>query len=229
MNSRKQLCVAWLFGFLLLISAPVLAKVSHPNDSRRWEKEIQAFEKADKAAPPPAGAVLFVGSSTIRKWTTLAADFPDQKVINRGFGGCQIEDCTFYADRIVAAYAPRLVILRAGGNDINAGKSPEQVFDDFKAFVSAVRAKLPKASIAYMSINASPSRWSNVEREKKANRLIAAFIKENPALHLLYIDTFDATMGGDGRPREELFVKDKLHFNADGYKILADRVRLFIK
>ena len=143
--------------------------------------------------------------------------------MNRGFGGCQIVDCTYYADRIVAPYKPWLIVLRAGGNDIQAGKTPEQVRDDFRAFVGKVRAKLPKVRIAYMTINATPARWGNVEREKKANQLIKDYIAKGENLD--YIDTFDATMGADGKPREELFVKDRLHFNAEGYKILTSRVR----
>jgi lysophospholipase L1-like esterase len=218
-----------VFTLAALWILPVAGRSAQPSGGDPWEKDIQAFERADKIAPPPAGAVLFVGSSTIRMWSSLAEDFPDSAVINRGFGGCQIEDCTRYADRIVTTYAPRRVILRAGGNDIAAGKSPERVCDDFKAFVAAIRDKMPVVPIAYMTINATPSRWANAEREKKANWLIEAYIKANPGLKLLYIDTFDATMGRDGRPREELFLKDRLHFNADGYKIIADRVRPFLK
>ncbi len=194
-----------------------------------YEPEIRAFEKSDAAKAPPTGGVLFTGSSTVRKWTSLANDFPDRHVINRGFGGCQIADCTYFADRVVVPYKPRLVVLRAGTNDINAGKSPEQVFGDFKAFVAKVRGKLPKARIAYLSMNATPSRWKNVDREKKANELIKGFIEGGSVGDLVYIDAFDATLGSDGRPRKELFVEDRLHFNAEGYKILADVVRPFLK
>jgi hypothetical protein len=56
----------------------------------RFEKEIDAYEAADKTSPPPQGAALFIGDSGIKKWTTLAADFPGQQVINRGFGGSPI-------------------------------------------------------------------------------------------------------------------------------------------
>jgi lysophospholipase L1-like esterase len=160
-------------------------------------------------------------------WGTLAPDFPKHKVLNRGFGGCQIADCTYYADRVIVPYRPRLIVLRAGGNDIHAGKSPEQVRDDFQAFVKQVRAKLPKVRIAYLTINATPARWANVEREKKANQLIKDYI--DTGRNLDYIDTFDATMGADGRPREELFVNDRLHFNREGYKILASIVRSHLK
>ncbi len=190
---------------------------------KRWQAAITAFEAADKVNPPSQGAILFIGSSTIVRWKTLARDFPGHAVINRGFGGSQIADSVFYADRIVIPYRPRLIVLRAGGNDIHAGKTPEQVAADFHAFVTQVRAKLPDVRIAYMPINASPSRWANVEREKQANQLIKAYIATGKNLD--YIDAFDATLGADGKPREDLFVKDRLHFNDEGYKILAAIVR----
>src|ERR1044071_3560888 len=57
-----------------------------------FAKEIEAFAASDKTNPPPTGAILFIGSSSIRLWTNLAADFPRHRVINRGFGGSQIID-----------------------------------------------------------------------------------------------------------------------------------------
>jgi lysophospholipase L1-like esterase len=189
----------------------------------RWQKAIAAFQAADKTSPPPQNAILFIGSSTMVLWKTLAHDFPEHVVINRGFGGSQIVDSVFYADRIVIPYRPRMIVLRAGGNDIHAGKTPEQVAADFQAFVEKVRAKLPDVRIAYMPINATPLRWANAEREKQANQLIKARIAAGQNLD--YIDTYDATLGADGKPREELFLKDRLHFNAEGYKILTAIVR----
>jgi len=140
MKAKNLVCLAILC--LLIYSASLLVGAER-SGSLQWEREIQAFEAADRGNPPPQGAVLFIGSSTIRMWKTLAQDFPEHKVLNRGFGGCQIADCTYYADRIVVPYNPRLIVLRAGGNDIAAGKSPEQVRGDFQAFVDKVRAKLP--------------------------------------------------------------------------------------
>ena len=194
---------------------------------QKWEKEIKAFEAADRANPPPHGAVLFIGSSTIRFWTTLAHDFPDYKVLNRGFGGCHIADCTYYADRIVIPYEPRLIVFRAGGNDIADRMTPEQVRDDYRAFVEKVRARLPEVRIAYMSINATPSRWANVAREAKVNQLIKEYVNEGKNLD--FIDACNATLGSDGKPRTELFRKDRLHFNLEGYKILAAEVRSHLK
>ncbi len=189
----------------------------------KWEKEIGAFEKTDLAKPPPQGGVIFTGSSTIRMWTSLARDFPQVPVINRGFGGSEIVDATHFAPRIIFPYAPRAVYLRAGGNDLWAGRPVAAVFADFKDFVTTVHAKLPATDIIYISISPCASRWKQAGLNKELNQLIADYVKGQP--HLRYIETYDIALGADGQPRPELFLGDKLHFNAEGYKLLAERVR----
>lgn len=196
-------------------------KVKHNFD--KWEKEISAYEKADATNPPPKGAILFIGSSTVRMWKTLAKDFQQHSVINRGFGGSQIVDATHFAPRIIFPYAPKAIYLRSGGNDLWAGKSAEEVFGDFTNFVTTVHAKLPETDIIYISFGPCNSRWKQAGITKTLNELIADFIKGKA--HLRSIETYDMAQGADNKPRAELFLKDQLHFNADGYKLLADRVR----
>jgi len=211
----------------MLLFRPALGAETNHNFAQ-WEKEIAAFEQSDLTNPPPRGAVEFLGSSTIRRWTTLAQDFPGQPVYNRGFGGSEIADSTHFAPRIVFPYAPRMIVFRAGGNDLWAGKSPEQVFADFKKFVAVIHAQLPDTEIIFISWNPTPSRWKQHEQEKELNRLVENFVRQTP--HLKYIETYDLPLGADGQPRPELFVADQLHFNAAGYKLLTERVRpLFSK
>jgi GDSL-like Lipase/Acylhydrolase family len=189
----------------------------------QWEKEIAAFEQSDLTNPPPKNGVEFIGSSMIRRWTTLAQDFPGQPVFNRGFGGSEIVDSTHFAPRVIFPYAPRMIVFRAGGNDLWAGKSPEQVFADFQEFAAAVHAKLPATEIVFIAWNPTPSRWKQHESEKELNRLVEHFAEQTP--HLRYLEAYDLPLGANGLPRPELFVADQLHFNAEGYKLLADRVR----
>src|SRR2546423_15475057 len=112
--------------------APTSAPSTRPTGFARWEKEISAYEQQDRANPPPKGALLFTGASTIRMWKSLAADFPEQKVINRGFGGSQIADVTHFADRIIFPYEPKMIFFPSGGDHINAGKTVEQGLADYK-------------------------------------------------------------------------------------------------
>jgi lysophospholipase L1-like esterase len=186
----------------------------------------RAYEQADTTNPPPKGAIEFIGSSTIRKWTTLAQDFPGRPVFNRGFGGSEIADSTHFAPRVIFPYAPGMIFFRAGGNDLWSGKSPEQVFADFKEFVKTVHARLPETKIIFISWSPTPSRWRQHEKERTLNALVADYIRGKPFLQ--YIETYDLPLGADGRPRPELFEADQLHFNAAGYKLLAERVRPFL-
>ena len=218
---KHCICLAWTALLLVGVSENCFAQKAANVD--RWEKDIAAYEAQDKANPPAKGQIVFIGSSTIRRWTTLAADFPEHRVLNRGFGGSQISDAVHYADRIVIPYEPRAVVLRSGGNDINAGKTPEQVFDDFKQFVAKIHAKLPNTQIYYISLSPSIARWKQADKEKSLNDMVKAFMAGNP--QLTYIETYDMVLGADGQPRPELFVADKLHFSPEGYKLLTDRVR----
>jgi acetyl esterase/lipase/lysophospholipase L1-like esterase len=197
------------------------------HDFKRWEAEVATMLACDKTNPPPQNATLFIGSSTIRLWKTLAQDFPGVPVINRGFGGTEIVDATHFADRLVFPFAPKRILIRAGGNDLNAGKTPEQVFAEFKEFVATIHAKLPETKVVYLALSPSLARWPQAAREKRLNELVAGFIQNNPRLG--YIETYDLPLGADGKPRADVFVSDKLHFNAEGYKLLAARVRPFVE
>jgi lysophospholipase L1-like esterase len=198
---------------LLLCILPHAATAQHA----RFEAEIKAFEASDATNPPPKNAVLFIGSSSIRLWKTLAQDFPEYKVINRGFGGSQIADSVRYVERVVIPYQPRLIVMYAGGNDINDRKPPEAVVSDFKAFVQAVHEKLPNTGIVYISIAPNPARWSQVDRVREANRLIEDYARSDKRLS--FINVFPHMLGTDGQPRPEVFSEDKLHMNAQGYAL----------
>jgi lysophospholipase L1-like esterase len=198
-------------------------KKAAPHDFKKWKGAIDAFEKADAKSPAPKQAVLFVGASTIVRWKSLAQDFPGTVVLNRGFGGNEIADSTYYADKIIFPYDPKMIFLRAGGNDIHSGKSPENVFNDFKDFVAKVRSKFPTVPIAYIAQSPSPARWNEREAGDKLNKYVAEYIQSNK--NLVFVDDAKISLDASGQVRPELFVEDRLHFNEAGYKLLAEAVR----
>ena len=215
-----------LVAFLVVAPEPLSLCAESRHDFAKWEKDISAYEQLDRTSPTPKGGLLFIGSSTIRLWKTLAQDFPKHQVINRGFGGSEIVDATHFADRIIFPYRPKAIFLRAGGNDLWAGKSPEQVFADFKDFVREIHAKLPDTEIVFISLSPSIARLQQAAKEKAVNESVRDFTQRTARLK--FIDTYDMVLGSDGKPRPELFVEDKLHFSAAGYKLLAERVRAYL-
>ncbi|MCI0491537.1 MAG: GDSL-type esterase/lipase family protein [Planctomycetes bacterium] len=195
-------------------------------DPARFDGEIRVFEAWDRQNSWPRDAVLFVGSSTIRMWPT-ADGFPGLPVINRGFGGSHTSDVNHFTERIVLKYRPRVIVFYAGDNDISDGKSPRQVFEDFRSFVSLVYERLPETQIIYLPIKPSLARWSMWPKMREANALVAALANDNDQIE--YVDTATPMLGADGQPRKGLFIDDGLHMNETGYqgwvKILAPVVR----
>lgn len=196
------------------------------HNSSKWEKEIAALEAAAVTNRPPPGSIIFVGSSSIKRWTTLAQDFPGLPVVNRGFGGSQLADSVAYADRIVIPDRPRQVVIYAGGNDLNAGKSPEVVFGDFVALVEKLRAALPGVRIAFISVAPNPARWAQVEKVKRVNQLVAEHSRRHG---LTFVDVFPRMLGPDGLPKPDIFVTDRLHMNPKGYAIWREAVAPHLK
>ncbi|HEU4458986.1 MAG TPA: SGNH/GDSL hydrolase family protein [Methylibium sp.] len=195
-------------------------KASRPEPAlpARWRESFEAFDAADRAAAPKPGGVLFVGSSSIRLWNDLEQQFEDPvAVVKRGFGGSRLQDTTDHLRRLVLPYKPRVVVVYAGDNDLAEGRSPQQVFKSFEDFVEGVHAELPATRIAFVSIKPSPLRLALMRSAEETNARIAAFCRNDPRLD--YINVWSPMLGNDGRPREELFLPDRLHLNAQGYAL----------
>ncbi len=202
------------FLALVLLVGPTAATAA----PEKWTAAIDALVKNDATTPPPRDAVVFVGSSSIVKWKSLAEDFPGIKTINRGFGGSELADSVFYVERIALPYQPRVVVVYAGDNDLKAGKSPETVAADFQAFRTKIHAALPATRIVFIGIKPSPSRWDIRGKALKANALIAADCAADKK-RLTFVDVWQPMLGPNGEPRPELYVADKLHMTPAGYAV----------
>lgn len=221
---------SWHFAWLIVALA--LGSVAPASNAQRapvdpWEADIARFEAADHVDPPAPGALLFIGSSSIRLWDSLAADFPNERIIKRGFGGSEIRDATRVAARIVVPYRPRLVLLYAGDNDLASGRTAAEVVADFRTFVARVHADLPDTGIAFIAIKPSPARAHLLEDSRAANAAIADWARTRPDIH--FIDVFTPTLDAQGQPRETLFGPDRLHLNRAGYAIWIERIAALLK
>jgi lysophospholipase L1-like esterase len=196
-----------------------------PNPAR-FAEDIRRFVRWDKQNSHPDNAVLFVGSSTILLWRTHEY-FPEYPVINRGFGGSQISDVNYYADRIVLKYKPKVIVFYAGENDIASKKTPQQVFEDFKTFVELVRRQLPQTTIIFLSVKPNPERWRLWPLMQQTNALVAAFSAEQEKL--IYVDIASSLLGSNGQPRPELFLEDRLHLNEAGFQVVSETLRPYLR
>ena len=161
-----------MFVLATVLSATLVLTAQQPIDPNRWEPAIQKFEAEDKANPPAKGGVLFIGASSIVRWTNLAESFPDLKVVNRGFGGSELAESVKYASRVVVPHAPRIVVLYAGENDLNRGVTPDVIASDFDKFSQLIHTSLPATRIVVIGLKPSLLRWKLRDGMQQTNKLI---------------------------------------------------------
>lgn len=215
---RKRQTIRLLFYFLLLQSVPVVAQETKP-----FWNEIQVFKKEDSLQQPPRNAILFVGSSSFRLWKDMEQAFPEHAIINRGFGGSSLPHVIQYADAIIFPYQPGQIVIYCGENDLTVETaSGDTVFQRFKNLFTQIRSRLGGVPVVYVSMKPSPSRWHLKAKMERGNSLIKKFLKKEK--NTAYVDVWKPMLNNDGRPREELFVEDKLHMNEKGYAIWQKKI-----
>ena len=203
---------------IIILFAAVLIFFASSAQDRPFAREIRTFQKSDSIQKPPKKAIVFVGSSSFRMWKDVQEDFPNHKVINRGFGGSSLPHVIEYADEIVIPYKPKQVVIYCGENDFMADTvTSEIVVDRFRKLFTLLRQEIPRARITFVSMKPSPSRQRLMTEIAAANESIRDFL--NDQRRASYVDIWKAMLNEQGEPRPELFLKDMLHMNEQGYTI----------
>jgi lysophospholipase L1-like esterase len=188
-----------------------------------YEDDIKQLEKK-RAELTSTPETLFYGSSSIRMWASLNADFKDINPVNLGFGGSTLAACTWFFDRVMKGYQPKRLIIYAGDNDLADGRHPEEVFIFFQQLVVEAAKRFGPLPCYFISLKPSISRWKLVDQFRYTNKLIAAEIAQNhPDWH--WIDIFNTMLKPDGQPDAANYLSDGLHPSEKGYLIWKTQIQ----
>lgn len=193
----------------------------------RFDQAIHNMEVEDSSRIVQENEVLFIGSSSIRMWSSLPQDFDPIPVLNRGFGGSTLPEVIYYADRIIFPYEPELIVLYCGENDIEDGASPEQVFDAFKTLDEMIRKELTTTRLIYISMKPSVARWDFWEEYMRGNKMIREYIETREDRY--YLDCSSVMLLESGEPDPSIFTEDNLHMNAKGYEAWTSLLRPLVE
>jgi lysophospholipase L1-like esterase len=211
-------------------SAATAEKSNAKKGPERWEGDIAAIEKRF-AARVQSGVsradVVFVGSSSIRRWE-LSKSFPELDAVNHGFGGSQLSDSVHFFSRVVAPAKPRIVVLYAGDNDLNDGKTPDVVVSDFEKFLACVDRDLPSCErVIWVCIKPSIKRWKLRDAIQATNERIRKICEAHPKA--VYADVWGPSLNAAGEPKRDLLAEDDLHLTDAGYEVWASVVGPLLK
>lgn len=192
----------------------------------RYSEEIAGLKKRDLAVKDFTCDVLFVGSSSIRMWTTLQEDMAPLKVVNRGYGGATVRDLLYNYKDVFSKYKPRKIVFYCD-NDISGWKDADltvaQTFDIYRAFMEKVNKDYPGVPVYFLSLKFSKSRWELRDKQRMLNILMEEYASLNP--NVTYVEVSSSFVDGNGQIIDEYFREDNLHLSKKGYEVWTSKLK----
>jgi lysophospholipase L1-like esterase/sugar lactone lactonase YvrE len=227
LNSHTLLVFLFIFQFVLSGAATAADSqaVTYPDPANRFVDYVQNILDSEKENTPPRGAIVCVGSSSMRGWESdLDKDLYPLTLVKRGFGGSNFNDALYYLDDLVLAHDPRAVLVYEGDNDIGGvGVSPELALEKAETFISRIHKQLPDCRIYFISGKPSPSRWKVWPQMDKFNKMLAEKCADDK--RLFFLDIGGPMLNESGEPNPAIFKQDMLHMNRAGYELWKSMIR----
>jgi lysophospholipase L1-like esterase len=215
---RQTLLVFFVAGFATVACA------QEPGVTNRFEADIRNFESEDMVDPPPPGAIVLTGSSSIARWNGQAQEaLAPLTVIPRGFGGSMMSDLLFNLDRVALTYRPRALLIYEGDNDTGLAVPIDTILSQLREIVDRVHAELPATRIYVLAVKPSILReniWPVAMQLNDAYRQLA---DSDPLVY--YVDVATPFLNDDGSMRPNLYIGDNLHLNDRGNLIWGATIR----
>ena len=213
--------------FFVLLVLSFLPAVTSAQQHGKYDGDVKTIIAYDKLYTPVEHPVLFVGSSSVRKWDGLQVAFGSYGVINRGIGGAVIDDIADYADQLIFRYKPRQVVLYVGDNDLtHAEETADTIVNKTIHLYRLIRTKMPDVPIIYVSLKPSPSREKYRDKMLAANKMLRTFFSAER--RVIFLDVYPLMLSSDGQFRKELFQKDMTHMLPAGYAIWEKAIKPYL-
>ena len=201
---------------VVLVVVLMLASTGIAVSQTDFSKEVEKIQQRslDKGLNEP---VIFIGSSSIRMWSTLEQDFPDVPVLNHGFGGSEYSDLLKYREQLIEEFEPSMVVVYSGDNDIANSQVPSQIAEKADRFVDGLRREASGALVIILAAKPSMARWELKDKYQELNEQLKK-VAENYD-HVVFVDVWNPMLKQNGEVNPKLFIEDGLHMNEKGYKI----------
>jgi lysophospholipase L1-like esterase len=103
-------------------------------------------------------------------------------------------------------------------------KTPEEVLRIVNIIVKKIRLTHAHQPIFLIAVTPTSSRFHAWETIQQLNSRLASYCQEQESMH--FVETAAPFLDpSTGKPRDELFVSDRLHLNSDGYQVWAKILR----
>lgn len=210
--------------FFLLVFIPTLFLNAQQNSF--FKDEVLAItKKYDSVWDSSKETIVFTGSSSIKMWKNVHELFPNQQIINTGFGGSQTLDLLGYTDELILNYTPKKIFIYEGDNDISSNKKPKEILKTFEEIITQIKKQNAAAQVIIISAKPSIARYHLKRKYQKLNRMLNRLCKKDTQLQ--FANVWDI-MFDKRKLKEDIFINDGLHMNDNGYQLWYSVIKDYI-
>ena len=201
----------------------------------QWKDSLENTVRAYEQEPTPQGQIVFYGPSNFTRWGTKYGMTPLREAlvgksgapccVNRGFGSSCPEHHLYYYPRMVRAIAPKVLVYFAGfGNGMAFGYTMEEILELAERVVAYARTDFPDMPIYLCGVHRNATRTE--EREAlilRYDERMRALAEEIPNCFFIDPKTYEPLN------RTDIFVKDGVHYNQEGYVLYGEFFKAALK
>lgn len=167
----------------------------------------------------PAGATVFLGSSTVERFP-LEHCFPGRTVLNRGVLGLTSAELGEHLEELLPSVPAAAFVLQVGGNDLRReGVEPEVLRERVAAILERLRARAPAAPIALVGLfPVLGTAERDRARMERANALLEALARRQGCA---FVPTDRPPLRAPSGALALEYAFDPHHLNDAGYRLLA--------
>ena len=187
-----------------------------------YEAQVAAIHERAQTLKGERPTLVLVGSSSFRFWPQTDTVFAGYDVVNAGFGGSCFHDAWFLRDTLIYAFEPSVVLVYEGDNDLHDGVAQEDVLEVAAKLLDDLTRRLPLSEVVMVAPKASRARYHLKSKYLELNAALRSVAMDHGA-H--WVDFWDVQHDASGELRDELFIHDKLHLNAEGYTVWVNELR----
>ncbi len=196
-------------------------------DPERFAEEVEnVVKKYDSLWDSSKETIVFTGSSSIRIWSNLQELFPDQQIVNSGFGGSQASDLDYHLNQLVLRFNPKKVFIYEGDNDLSAEKKPREIIDTTIGIIEKIRQQNPETEIVLIAAKPSIARWELKRHYKRLNRKFKRLGNKDSQID--YADVW-SPMLEKRNVKQDIFIEDGLHMNDKGYDLWYNVIKNYME
>lgn len=221
-KNAKRIGIIFLVLALVVVACISVFAIRKDKASKTYDEKVAAFSEENSKLKK--GQIVFLGDS-------ITAGYPLQlyyhnlnlKTYNRGISGDTTNWLLTRLQTSLIDIAPSKIVLMIGTNDINLGKSAEEIAQNYQSILHLISSELPDVEVFCVSVIPQNKKYSQTAQENNAriqetNREIESLAS---AYGYQYVNLYDKLTDKDGTLKRS-YSTDGLHLNFWGYCVWTD-------